>query len=223
MAKIVSSVIAKLLKVSFRLLYHQLAWCYDCVAWIVSFGRWRKWTNVIFSYVNLHDGGRVLELGFGPGHLQIEMQKRGITCIGIDESRQMCNLARRRFTKAYPGVDLRLLRCVAEQLPLAECAIDAVISTFPSEYIFNESVIAGCHRVMRQGANIVILMGAQPGGISIFNRILRFLYRASDLEFQTLLGPEHYLDRLRSHGFDIKSVTILFENDKLSLIFGHKV
>ena len=49
-------------------LYTQMAWTYDLVAAVVSVGMWTSWVRSTLTYLN---GPQVLELGHGPGHLQI--------------------------------------------------------------------------------------------------------------------------------------------------------
>jgi ubiquinone/menaquinone biosynthesis C-methylase UbiE len=82
-----------LLRPIYYLLYHQFAWAYDFVASLVSLGQWRDWVRTALPHLN----GRVLELGFGPGHLQVEMQKRGLIPFGVDESRFMARQASQRL------------------------------------------------------------------------------------------------------------------------------
>ncbi len=219
MAGFLPRLLTKVLRGSFRLLYHQLAWSYDLVAWLVSFGRWKSWTRIALKHVHLQEGGRVLELGFGPGHLQKEMVLRRILSFGIDESRQMCRIARRRL----PRGDMRLVRGLGEHLPLAAATMDAIIATFPAEYIFDARVLEGCQRVLRKGGEVLFLMGVRPDGISILDLVLRFLYKLTNLEFQSRFGPDDYLSRMREAGFTVETLETVFNNDKIWIVHGHKV
>lgn len=214
-----SRTLARLLRYAFRLLYHQLAWSYDLVAWLVSFGRWRGWARNALEHLPPPEDGRVLELGFGPGHLQREMAARGIRCFGIDESRQMCRIARRRL----PRGGMRLVRALCEGIPLASGCMDAVIATFPAEYIFDARVLAGCQRVLRPGGEIIFLMGVKPGGVTILDLVLRFLYEAADLEFQSRFGSADYLELMRKIGFAVRIGEVFYKNDKIWMVRGHKV
>ena len=74
-----------LLRSFFFVLYHQFAWTYDLVAATVSLGRWKDWVRSALPYLS----GRVLEIGFGPGYLQLSLFELGIPAFGLDESRQM--------------------------------------------------------------------------------------------------------------------------------------
>ena len=63
-------VMQTLLRIFFQLLYHPFAWAYDLVAGLVSLGRWKSWVLCGLPLL----AGRVLEIGFGPGHLQAALQ-----------------------------------------------------------------------------------------------------------------------------------------------------
>src|SRR5436190_21020174 len=82
------------LRLAFHLLYHQLSWSYDLVAWLVSGGQWRAWMRATLPYLV---GPRVLEIGFGPGHLLGTMAGVGLRPVGVDLSPQMLGLARRNL------------------------------------------------------------------------------------------------------------------------------
>src|SRR3972149_5774722 len=104
----------KLLRFFFHHFYHNFAWTYDFVAALVSVGRWNEWVFAALPHLR---GPRVLEIGFGPGHLQVELNRRGLHAFGLDESRQMlrhaqANLARKRLPAA-------LSRGYAQFLPFA--------------------------------------------------------------------------------------------------------
>ena len=83
------------LRVFFHLLYHQLAFTYDFVAWAVSLGMWKDWIKSAASEIT---GPRALELGHGPGHLQILLLASQISTFGLDISTQMGWQAKKRIT-----------------------------------------------------------------------------------------------------------------------------
>lgn len=212
-------ILKRFLQKFFFILYHQLAWAYDLVAWLVSLGRWNTWIKTALKNLDLKSGDLVLELGFGPGHLQLEMSVRGIVCFGIDESMQMCRIARRRLARTA----MRLARGRAEKLPFTDGVVDFVITTFPAEYIFEQSTLMECQRVLRKNGTLLILMGVQPGGISVIDRLLRFLYRVTDQDFQFRLGAADFIDRIRAAGFDAEATVVVLNKDKLWMLRGHKV
>lgn len=159
--------IASLLRIFFRWLYHSLAFGYDWVAAAVSLGHWNEWGRSALSFIR---PGRVLELGHGPGHLQVSMWNVGLWSTGLDESRQMSRLAARRL-KASGASDVRLVRGMAQALPFAAGSFESILSIFPSEYIYNPAVIAEARRVLLAGGRLVVLPVAWPA-----NRLLRRLF-----------------------------------------------
>ncbi|NLE77005.1 MAG: class I SAM-dependent methyltransferase [Chloroflexi bacterium] len=125
-------------------LYHQWAWAYDPVSWCVSLGRWNGWRLDALEHVG---GQRVLELGFGTGELLLEMARRGWPTVGIDPSLAMQRLTARKADRrrlAPPRV------CAAAQaLPFAAGLFDAVVATFPAEYIVERATLREAARVLR--------------------------------------------------------------------------
>jgi ubiquinone/menaquinone biosynthesis C-methylase UbiE len=144
---------------AFARLYREFAWTYDAVAWLVSRGLWRRW--LLAALPELH--GRVLELGFGPGHLQLALAARdGRPALGLDASPHMAAQAGRRLARA--GHAPRLIRGVAQAIPLPAASVDTVVATFPAEYILDPQAHAEIRRVLAPGGRIVIVDGAQLTG-----------------------------------------------------------
>src|SRR3972149_2134286 len=79
-----------LVRFAFRLLYNELAWTYDFVAWCVSLGKWKAWGRTSIRHLR---GQRILELAHGPGHLLISLRLAGYHPIGIDLSPAMSRQA----------------------------------------------------------------------------------------------------------------------------------
>ncbi len=139
----------------FNLLYHPFAFTYDLVAATVSFGQWKNWVYSILPFI---EGTRILELGHGPGHLQrILLTQRSLVAVAIDESAPMGRLAKRRL-----GGSHRLARALAQKIPFAAETFDSIISTFPSEYIFDMQTLSEAHRVLRSSGRLIVLLAAWP-------------------------------------------------------------
>jgi ubiquinone/menaquinone biosynthesis C-methylase UbiE len=179
----------------FHLLYHPLSWTYDLVASAVSVGHWQQWTA---SAIQRLAGSRVLELGFGPGHLQVRMQRggsggKGLTAYGLDESRQMARQARRRLLKE--NLSPRLARGLAQQLPYANGSFDSVVATFPTLYITDPRTLAEIRRVLTPKGRLVVLMAAWITGNSPWERFIRQVYRVTqqvppdDVPLEKLIEP----------------------------------
>lgn len=165
-------VVNSLLRLFFRLLYHSFAWTYDFVAAAVSMGRWKHW---VLSISTMLQGPRVLELGFGPGHLQTYLHQSGVAEYGLDESMQMARQAQQRLLRLhYPP---HLTRGVAQALPYAGATFNSVAATFPTEYILEPGTLAEIQRVLVPGGRLVVLMASWITGNSLRERALRTLYQ----------------------------------------------
>lgn len=156
----------------FWLLYHPLAWAYDGIASVVSAGRWQKWVLAILPFVR---GSRVLEIGFGPGHLQMALRAAGFLTFGVDESMPMIKTARRHLQRTGI-VPLNLVRGQAEALPFACECFDCVVATFPGAFILAFPTLTSIWWVLRPGGRLVVLLGSTIGGDSLYVRFLRWLF-----------------------------------------------
>ena len=155
-----------ILRVFFKLLYHQFAFAYDLVAASVSFNRWKDWGKSVLPFI---EGNRILEIGHGPGHLHRILLDRSLFAVGIDESKQMGTLAKRRT-----GGSARLTRGLAQHLPFPNEMFDTVISTFPADFITDPRTLAEVKRCLSNGGKFVVLPVAWPK-----NPFLDWLFRVT--------------------------------------------
>jgi ubiquinone/menaquinone biosynthesis C-methylase UbiE len=166
---------APLLRFFFYHFYHSLAWTYDLVAGSVSLGRWEDWIHAALPRLQ---GSRVLELGHGTGHLQRFGLESGLSMVGLDESRQMGLLARRRL-KDSGYAHLTLIRGRAQALPFPAAAFDSLVASFPSNYIFELGTLSEAQRVLVPGGRMVVLAAAWLVGRSWPERAAAWLFRVT--------------------------------------------
>ncbi len=207
-----------LIRPFFYLLYHQFAWTYDFVAAVVSLGRWKEWVRGSLPYIK---GQRVLELGHGPGHLQLVLNEKGYEVYGLDESRFMSRQASHRLNKKqYP---LRLLRGYAQELPFAQNTFDSLVSTFPSEYIFDPRTLAEIHRVLAPGGRLVTLPLAWITGGRPLERLAAWLFRVTG-QTQGQPGQLNPLvrDRFEHAGFEVQGEAVRQGSSLLLFIIASK-
>lgn len=181
----------------FDLLYTRLAWTYDLVAWTSSMGQWRSWQQVALEGL---PEGRVLELGHGPGHLLFDLGRLRPSVFGIDTSRQMSRLAARRLRPQEGAAGLA--RASAGALPFPAAAFDAIVSTFPSEYILDPRTAHEAHRVLRSGGCLVILPTAEITGTAMYDRFARWLYAVTR---QSGDVTDAWLEPLRRAGLTVET------------------
>jgi len=209
-------IIQRFMRFFFHHFYHTFAWTYDFVAAVVSIGRWNHWTQTVIPLI---DGTHVLEIGYGPGHLQRILRSRGLFAVGLDESRQMAYLA-----KHNTDGSARLTRGLAQSLPFPSQTFDNVIATFPAEYIFDQHTISDAYRVLHNGGRFIILPFAWIVGNSFMDRLSAWLFRVTgesptnttDILSQRAIRP------LEAAGFKIEIQQIEIKSSIVLIIIARK-
>jgi SAM-dependent methyltransferase len=147
----------RVLRELFGLLYRnrQLYWLASTVPFA---GQWRVWQRLALPRIR---GTRVLEIGCGPGKLLADMVRAGYTCAAVDRSPQMVaaardELRRQRLTDHETPVSLADVR----HLPFLSASFDTVVSTFPTEYIYESAALHEIARVLRPGGRLIVVLGA---------------------------------------------------------------
>jgi ubiquinone/menaquinone biosynthesis C-methylase UbiE len=207
----------------FRLLYHEFAWTYDRVASVVSVGRWKSWTLSALPYL---ENSVVLELGSGPGHLQVALAGKGIVSFGLDSSRQMAKQARNRLNRNSLPENITLGK--AQSLPFASGKFDKVVATFPSEYIIEPNTIAQVWRVLKNDGEIIVIPVAWITSKRMWDRLAAGLFRitgqvpGTDPESGDFgdFDPESYFDK---SGFEFSKEIIQLSSSRVLLIRATKI
>lgn len=164
-----------LVRFGFRLLYNELAFTYDAVSWVVSLGAWRCWGRAALNHLEADSGSWVLDLAHGTGNLQADLIGAGYRAVGLDLSADMGRIARGKLMRR--GLPARLTRGRGQALPFADDQFDAVVSTFPTEFIIDPLTLEQVHRVLRPGGRLVIVSGAALTGGAWAGRLLEWLYQ----------------------------------------------
>ena len=217
------AVIRYLLKIFFNLLYHQFAWTYDWVAELVSLGRWKSWVYSVLPYL---ENSKVLELGCGPGHLQLALWRKKTFTFGIDSSRSMVRLAVARLNKNSQPANI--IQGKAQHLPYPDRSFNKVVVTFPSDYISDYETLSQAWRVLDNSGELIILPAAWIKGKYWWDKFAAWTFRITGQApiFDALNNFEenqiYPLSTLREIGFKIDTEIIELESSKLILIHAEK-
>jgi SAM-dependent methyltransferase len=120
-------------------------------------GQWRIWQRLVIPRIY---GKDVLELGCGLGDLQADMLEAGYACYAIEHSPEMVSAAHATLKKRKPGSEMQIRQGSAQHLPFDAETFDTVVSTFPSEYIYDPATISEVERVLRPGGRVIVIEGA---------------------------------------------------------------
>jgi ubiquinone/menaquinone biosynthesis C-methylase UbiE len=217
-----------LVQLGFSLLYHQFAWSYDTVSWLVSFGAWRDWQRSALPFVK---GPRVLEIAHGPGHMLIALNQQGFQVTGIDLSSQMGRLAQKRVSKT--GSQISILQSSAQNIPLANKSFDSVLATFPTEFIIDELTLIAVNRILKKDGLFVIVPEAKLTSRGLVVRAIEWLYGVtgqrnvsidSSLTPQSLQEPRwQQIDRtFKEFGFLLEFKVITLKKSEVIVIVSRK-
>lgn len=212
--------LAYFLRLFFHLLYHQMAWTYDWVAAMVSLGRWKKWIYAVLPHL---EGPWILELGHGPGHLQVKMHASGYHTVGLDESVQMGRIARKRI--ASGGFVPMLINGYAQSLPFPDEFFHQVVATFPSEYFSQPETLDEIHRVLQNDGKLLILPVAWITGEGLPLRTAAWLFRVTGQSPQkeNLLKDDRIYKMFANAHFKPEFIQKDFEDSTVLIIKASKI
>jgi ubiquinone/menaquinone biosynthesis C-methylase UbiE len=191
----ITSVWRRLVAFGFRLLYNEMAFTYDAVSYVVSLGDWRAWQLAALRFLPPAPAA-VVELAHGTGHLQARLLTEGYQAVGLDVSRAMGQITRRRLVRA--GLPLRLTRGRGEALPFPSRCYDAIVCTFPTRFIFEPMTLAECRRVLKAGGVLVIVLN---GALARKGIVERLIDRAYAVTGQHTTGYEQVLAWVEQQGY----------------------
>ncbi len=179
------SILLRLLRFAFLLLYNQFAFAYDLVSALVSRGRWRAWTRAAIP--RLH-GTRVLEIPCGTGNLLLDLRAAGYAPIGVDLSAAMLNITRSKLRRN--GVRLLLSRARVQALPFADGSFDSIVMTFPPGFVSDPAAFTEMRRVLDERGCLIWVDAARFVQLSVWNRLVNrsIGFGGSEAEYERLMA-----------------------------------
>ena len=195
-----------------RVLYNVLAPLYNALDWL-TFGAW--WRLVRRALDHIPDGGRLLEVGFGPGKLHAELSHRAEFCAGLDLAKGMCRMTQRRLGRL--GLVSRLVRGSVFELPYSDACFDFVVSTFAfSGFADGLKAMEEMARVTQSGGRVVLVDIALPDD---HNRLGTMLARQWERWGDFLYA---YDDLMRDAGLNVILVEEYGPGNHIRVVVGEK-
>jgi demethylmenaquinone methyltransferase/2-methoxy-6-polyprenyl-1,4-benzoquinol methylase len=171
--------------------YNRHAFLYDLDD-AVFFGTKGKLRKRALGLADVGKGMRVLDVMAGTGKTTLLAAKNGANVVGVDYSKSMLRIARRRLRKhGHADVKLRLAR--AEKLPFKDNSFDAVVCTYGLDTVYNPvPVMKEMTRVVKSGGSIAAAYKSNPSGLvggfvdCIASAYLRWCWKCRNVELEEL-------------------------------------
>ena len=161
---------------------------YDCISPIYAVAMrlipaWRRYARQALPW--LPPGGRILEIGHGPGFLLEELSQQHVLGAGVDLSWGMIQRAQGRLRRAH--LPIRLVQGDAAHLPFATESLDGVVMVFSLDAIPDGlAAVLEASRVLRSGGTLAVVEARTPADGQIIGTSLAKILAL----FGTLLRDE---------------------------------
>lgn len=150
-------------------MFDRIAARYDLLNRLISLGGDRRWRRIAAEALALHGWTRrpprVLDVASGTGDLAIEIARRypGVAVHGIDASRGMTEIGRRKVDRAGFGDRITLDAGDALELPFSDDSFDAATIAFGIRNIPDRNrALREMARVTRSEGRVVVLEAGEP-------------------------------------------------------------
>ena len=147
---------------------------YDFLNRLLSAGRDRVWRREAINGAGLYAGGRMLDVCAGTADMALEAARQSpdVRIVGVDFSRPMIVLGRKKAVRAGFAGRIGLAVASAESLPFSDGVFDAATVAFGLRNVSDRRQgLSEMHRVLKPGGRAVILEFSTPPG-----RLFRAIY-----------------------------------------------
>jgi demethylmenaquinone methyltransferase / 2-methoxy-6-polyprenyl-1,4-benzoquinol methylase len=151
-----------------RGLFAPLGPTYDRYANLLSFGQDPRWRRFLVSRLPVGPEDTVLDVACGTAAVTLELvRQKACAVVGVDQSPEMLDEARRRLLLAAETWRVRLVEASAAELPFEDGTFDGLTAAYLLRYL--DDLPAGLTelgRVLRPGATAALLdFGRPPGSL----------------------------------------------------------
>jgi demethylmenaquinone methyltransferase / 2-methoxy-6-polyprenyl-1,4-benzoquinol methylase len=152
-----------------RGLFASLGPTYDRYANLLSFGQDPRWRRFLVSRLEVGPDETVLDVACGTGAVSLELVRQtGSSVVGVDQSPEMLDEARRRLALSPETSRVRLVQAPAQELPFEHASFDGLTAAYLLRYL--DDLPAGLRelaRVLRPGATAALLdFGVPPSPLA---------------------------------------------------------
>jgi demethylmenaquinone methyltransferase/2-methoxy-6-polyprenyl-1,4-benzoquinol methylase len=147
-------------------LFAPLGPTYDRYGALLSFGQDPRWRRFLVSRVDAGPTDTVLDVATGTAAVALELvRQKDCHVVGVDQSAEMLEEARRRVLLAAATRKVRLVEAHADALPFDDGQFDALTFTYLLRYVDDPAAtLRELARVVRPGGTVAGLeFGVPPG------------------------------------------------------------
>jgi trans-aconitate 2-methyltransferase len=177
----------------------------------------KKWALELLSKLDLKGNERVLDIGCGDGEITAAIAQRvprGFA-VGIDSSKEMIDLASRRFpSEHYPNIAFLLKDAKALDFPEE---FDAVFSNACLHWVIDhQPVLAGIRSCLKPSGRVLLQMGGKGNATTVLEAIDAVLKMSRWAKYfngfafpYAFYGPDEYRSWLAALGLEIRRAELL--------------
>ncbi|MCC8088744.1 MAG: bifunctional demethylmenaquinone methyltransferase/2-methoxy-6-polyprenyl-1,4-benzoquinol methylase UbiE [Rikenellaceae bacterium] len=162
-----------------RTMFDRIAFRYDLLNRVLSFGVDRSWRRRTIAMVSEHRPSKILDLATGTGDMVFLMAEKlpAAEIHGADLSQEMLTVAKEKARKKFPDKNLFFQEADGENLPYGNNDFDAATISFGIRNFENiPKGLQEIYRVLNQGGRIYILEFSMPDN-TIINKLYTFYFR----------------------------------------------
>jgi demethylmenaquinone methyltransferase/2-methoxy-6-polyprenyl-1,4-benzoquinol methylase len=157
-------------------MFDAIAERYDLLNRVLSLGIDQGWRKKTVDALNVHPGGRVLDLATGTADLALMIAARHTDAeiVGLDPSRGMLEIGRQKVHKQRLAGRVSLVEGDAQALPFEDASFDGVCIAFGIRNVPDRlRALREMKRVTKAGGRIAILELSEPRG-GVLGPLARF-------------------------------------------------
>lgn len=148
-----------------RVMFNDIAPTYDRLNHILSLDIDRLWRKRVVRIVRKLGAKHIMDMATGTGDLAIALAKKidGATIYGADFSSEMLAVAKQKIEQLGLAERISLTECNAENIPLADEAVDAATVAFGvRNFEHQREALTEIKRTIRRGGHLVVLEFSNP-------------------------------------------------------------
>ena len=148
-----------------RGMFNDIAPTYDRLNHILSFDIDKLWRKRVVAIVKRLGAKYIMDMATGTGDLAIALATKidGSTIYGADFSSEMLAVAKQKIEKLGLAERISLTECNAENIPLADEAVDAATVAFGvRNFEHQREALTEMKRTIKQGGHLIVLEFSNP-------------------------------------------------------------